>query len=84
MPVLLSQKRNGNHVVVDVDAWCPGCGVHHALTGEHRPDCTVEPSPLLCEDCDAIRLPSERHPVWQYDPNTRTYHCPNHPKGTTP
>lgn len=62
---------------------CPGCGVNHASGVEHRPDCTVEPTPLLCEDCGAIRLPSERSPVWRYDPNTRTYHCPTHQKGTT-
>ena len=64
-------------------AVCPGCGANlEALDRgdvEHRPDCTVEPSALICEDCDAIRLPSEpKTPAWRYDPRTRTYHCPNH------
>ena len=47
----------------DSIAVCPGCGANlEALDRgdvEHRPDCTVEPSALICEDCDAIRLPSE-------------------------
>ncbi|AKF14484.1 hypothetical protein SEA_FLAGSTAFF_47 [Mycobacterium phage FlagStaff] len=61
-------------------AACKGCGALLAREPvEHRPDCTVEPSPLICEDCDAIRLPSEpKSPAWRYDPNTRTYHCPSH------
>lgn len=86
MPVLIAQKRNGNHVIVEVERWCPGCGVHIAVTGEHRPDCTTEPSPLICDhdDCDQIRLPSERsRQPWLYLPNTRTYLCPTHQKGTT-
>lgn len=64
-------------------AACRGCGLNFATGDEHRPDCTVEPSPLLCEDCDAIRLPSERSPAWTYDPTTCTYHCNTHQKGTT-
>ncbi|UUG69230.1 hypothetical protein SEA_BARKLEY26_47 [Mycobacterium phage Barkley26] len=67
-------------------AACHGCGVSlGAEDPEHRPDCTVQPAPLLCHDCDAIRLPSERSPVWRFNATTRTYHCPNHPthqKGT--
>ncbi|MCV7226084.1 hypothetical protein [Mycolicibacterium komossense] len=62
---------------------CYGCGLTYASGREHRPDCTVEPSPLLCEDCDAIRLPSEQGPAWHYDTKTRTYHCNTHQKGTT-
>ena len=81
MPALTGTGMAANHVVDD--AVCVGCGLHHHATGEHRPDCTVQPSPLLCEDCGAIRLPSERSPLWRYDPNTRTYHCPTHQKGTT-
>lgn len=66
-------------------AACPGCGVNlHREPIEHRPDCTTEPSPLLCEDCGDIRLPSERsRRPWRYDPKSQTYHCPNHPEGTT-
>ena len=81
MPALVAHQMFINHHVVD-GAWCSGCGLHAHVTGQHRPDCTAEPSPLLCEDCGAIRLPSERgrHP-WRYDPATDTYHCPNHPKG---
>ena len=29
--------------------WCRGCGLHHAVTGEHRADCTTLPPP--CETC---------------------------------
>lgn len=62
---------------------CRGCGITFARTDEHRADCTVEPSPLMCADCDEIRLPSERGALWQYRPETRTYHCPtHHQKGT--
>lgn len=66
-------------------AACNGCGapLRDVDEPEHRPDCTVEPSPLLCDDCGAIRLPSEKTPAWRYDPNTRTYHCPTHQKGAT-
>lgn len=81
MPALTAPQMGSNHVVDDV--WCTGCGLHHVVTGEHRPDCTAEPSPLLCDDCGAIRLPSERSRAWRYHPNTSTYHCPNHQKGTT-
>lgn len=66
---------------------CYGCGVNMKREPvEHRPDCTVEPSPMICSgpDCDAIRLPSEKRPVWSYDPNTGDYYCPTHQKGTTP
>lgn len=81
MPALKARQMAVSHIVDD--AWCPGCGLHAAIHGEHRPDCTADPSPLLCEDCGAIRLPSERRsPPWRYDLNARTYHCPNHPKGT--
>ena len=73
-----SQMRSNWNGVI---AACPGCGT---TRDEHRPDCSKYPQPLLCEDCGAIRLPSERTPVWRYDPNTHTYHCPDHPKGTTP
>lgn len=69
---------------------CPGCGANLARVEagdvEHRPDCSVSPSPLVCagEDCDAIRLPSEpKTAVWFYDARTREYLCPtHHPKGT--
>jgi hypothetical protein len=79
VPKITGAKMSGNRsgeVVV-----CTGCGANlEALDrgeAEHRPDCTVEPSPLICEDCDAIRLPSEsKSPAWRYDPRTRTYHCP--------
>ena len=81
MPAITSRQMGANHVV-DASV-CPGCGLTFESGDEHRPDCTVEPSPLLCEDCGAIRLPSEKSPVWRYDPNTHTYHCPNHQKGTT-
>lgn len=82
MPALAAHQMTSNYVIDG--AWCPGCGLHHHVTGEHRATCTVEPSALLCDepDCDSIRLPSERKPVWRYDPSTDTYHCPNHPKGT--
>lgn len=67
---------------------CPGCGAHicdNTGCAEHRPDCTVEPSALICENCDAIRLPSEpKTPAWRYNPRTRTYHCPTHQKEGTP
>ena len=82
MPALSGAQMAGNWLADD--AWCQGCGLHHVVTGEHRPDCTVEPSPLLCEDCGLIRLPSERKTIWRYDPRTDTYHCPNHQKGTNP
>lgn len=65
---------------------CIGCGVNVKREPiEHRPDCTLSPSPMLCAgpDCDAIRLPSEKRPVWSYDPNTGDYYCPTHQKGTT-
>lgn len=80
MPRIAASKMrsNWNGTV----AACPGCGT---TDGEHRPDCTAEPSPLICEDCDAIRLPSEpKTPAWRYDPRTRTYHCPTHQKEGTP
>lgn len=75
-------------------AACWGCGANLKREPvEHRPDCTVHPSPLLCagvtdgEECDAIRLPSEKRPVWFYDVNSREYFCPEHypthKKGTT-
>ena len=83
MPKLKAAAMRSNWGGVIVT--CPGCGA--SLAGEpveHRPDCTVEPSALLCEECDAIRLPSEpKTPAWRYDPRTRTYHCPTHQKGTT-
>lgn len=81
MPALSAPQMGANHTVDDT--FCPGCGLHHHRHGSHRPDCTREPAPLLCEDCGAIRLPSERTAPWRYDPNTRTYHCPHHQKGTT-
>ena len=65
---------------------CWGCGVNMKREPvEHRPDCTVHPSPMMCAgpDCDAIRLPSEKRPVWSFDPNTGEYHCPTHQRGTT-
>jgi hypothetical protein len=80
MPALTSLGMAGNHVVMSTV--CRGCG---STDGEHRPDCTAHPSPLLCADCDEIRLPSEpKTPPWRYDPRTHTYHCPTHQKGTTP
>lgn len=81
MPALVAHQMAVNHVIDG--AWCPGCGLHNHVTGQHRPDCTAEPAPLLCDACDAIRLPSERGQPWHYDPTTSTYHCPNHQKGTT-
>lgn len=82
MPAITPQQMRANHLVDD--AWCPGCGLHHHVHGEHRADCTAEPAPRLCEDCDAIRLPSEPAPAWRYAPATHTYHCPtHHQKGTT-
>ncbi|ASR77250.1 hypothetical protein SEA_AVOCADO_49 [Mycobacterium phage Avocado] len=66
---------------------CVGCGVNlHREPVEHRPDCTVEPSPLICEDCDAIRLPSEARDalrlgkLWQFIPSPYPgrYLCPDH------
>lgn len=83
MPALTAAQMAGNYQ--PAEDWCAGCGLHHAAVGEHRPDCTVEPSPLLCSapDCDEIRLPSERT-VWQYLPNLNSYFCPtHHQKGTT-
>ena len=68
-------------------AACNGCVANRKREPiEHRPDCTVSPSPMMCSgpDCDAIRLPSEKRPVWSYDPNTGDYYCPTHQKGTTP
>lgn len=65
---------------------CYGCGANMKRDPvEHRPDCPVSPSPMLCAgpDCDAIRLPSEKRPVWSFDPNTGEYYCPTHQKGTT-
>lgn len=84
MPPLLAHQMASNFLADDT--WCPGCGLHHHVHGEHRPDCTTEPSPLQCDHpgCDAIRLPSERGQLWQYQPSTRTYRCPtHHQKGTT-
>ncbi|QBP30261.1 hypothetical protein KDW77_gp47 [Mycobacterium phage Pinnie] len=76
--ITAAQMRSNWNASADV---CTGCG---STTDEHRPDCTRHPSPLMCEDCDAIRLPSEpKTPAWRYDPRTRTYHCPTHQKGTT-
>lgn len=79
---------------------CHGCGVLLARVeagdAEHRPDCTVEPSPLFCsfEDCDAMRLPSEarealaKNRLWQFLPHPLPgrYLCPDHhqKRGTTP
>lgn len=83
MPALKAAAMASGSWTAELAA-CNGCGVNlHREPIEHRPDCTVEPSPLLCEDCDEIRLPSERKPVWRYDPAAHTYHCPNHQKGTT-
>lgn len=87
MPRITPAQMGGNHVAGAVV--CVGCGASLARVEagdeEHRPDCTSHPSALMCEDCDAIRLPSEpKSPAWRYDPNTRTYHCPTHQKGTTP
>lgn len=82
MPALKAHQMHINHLVDDT--WCPGCGLHHHVTGQHRPDCTTNPAPLLCDDCGDIRLPSERGKPWRYNPATETYHCPNHQKGTTP
>lgn len=84
MPALLARQMSANHLIDT--AWCPGCGLHHHVYGEHRPDCTAEPSPLICAepDCDEMRLPSERGPLWQYQPTTHAYYCPDHhQKGTT-
>ena len=87
MPALTAAEMPSGNWTATLAA-CNGCGVAFAADYdvEHRPDCTVEPSPLICEvdDCDAIRLPSERGQLWQYDPNTHTYRCPtHHQKGTT-
>lgn len=80
MPALKAAAMPAGNWSAELAA-CPGCGLTYATGDEHRPDCTLEPAPLLCGDCDAIRLPSERFPVWRYNPTTRTYHCPDHPKG---
>ncbi|ABE67306.1 hypothetical protein SEA_PINKYOSHI_48 [Mycobacterium phage PinkYoshi] len=80
MPALTAKQMATNFAIDD--AWCPGCGLHRHVHGEHRADCTTEPAPLMCADCDEIRLPSERGAPWQYRPATRTYHCPTHQKGT--
>lgn len=85
MPALTGVAMRANWFLDD--AWCRGCGLHEAVYGEHRADCTAEPTPTICDvdDCDAIRLPSERGPCWQYQPATNTYRCPtHHQKGTTP
>jgi hypothetical protein len=62
---------------------CQGCGLTAGSGREHRPDCTVEPSPMMCAgpDCDEIRLPSQKRPVWSLDPRTGEYHCPTHQNG---
>ena len=39
MPRITAQKMRANHTV-STD-WCPGCGLHHHTTGEHRGDCTA-------------------------------------------
>lgn len=82
MPALKGAQMASNHVVDG--AWCPGCGLHIAIRGAHRPDCTVEPSAVMCaaDECDEIRLPSQKRPVWSFDPKTGEYHCPTHQKGT--
>ena len=75
-------------------AACWGCGANLKREPvEHRADCTVHPSPLLCagttdgEECDALRLPSEKRPIWFHDVNTGEFYCPEHhphpKKGTT-
>lgn len=87
MPKIKPAQMSGNHFAGAVV--CTGCGANLAAleagTAEHRPDCTAHPSALICEDCDAIRLPSEpKTPAWRYDPRRRTYHCPTHQKEGTP
>lgn len=86
MPALTAAAMNGNYAIPETPDVCHGCGLNYATGDQHRPDCTVEPSPLLCAQpaCDAMRLPSERGQLWQYRPNTDSYFCPaHHQKGST-
>lgn len=81
MPAIKAAQMAGNHVVDDI--WCPGCGLHVAIHVEHRADCTANPSAMMCAgpDCDEIRLPSQKRPVWAYNPRTGEYLCPTHQNG---
>lgn len=84
MPALTGADMAANYLVDDT--WCAGCGLYLVVHGAHRPDCTVQPSPLICAQtgCDAMRLPSERGRLWQYRPCTDSYFCPDHhQKGAT-
>ncbi|AKF14550.1 hypothetical protein SEA_CAMBIARE_48 [Mycobacterium phage Cambiare] len=85
MPKITAQQMRSNHVVKP--AACRGCGANLSREPvEHRPDCTVEPSPLICDVCDAIRLPSEARDalrlgkLWQFIPSPYPgrYLCPDH------
>lgn len=64
---------------------CRGCGAPRGDEDQdvdHRPDCTVDPSALICDECDEIRLPSQKAPLWEYDPGAKVYRCSTHRKGT--
>lgn len=76
MPKLRGVGMSGNRK--PTTDYCPGCGLHRHVTGEHRPDCTAHPSALHCagEGCAAVRAAGVRTPVWLYV--NRRYYCPDH------
>lgn len=69
MPALSGAQMGSNHRITG--DWCPGCGLHHAVTGEHRADCTTLPP--ACTHC-------------RYHPSvhgTHRHDCPHHRKAPT-
>lgn len=49
MPRIKAERCASNHNTRRDGTWCPGCGLHHAATGEHRADCLTRPPP--CPHC---------------------------------
>ena len=49
MPRIAAERCASNHSTRRDSDWCPGCGLHHAATGEHRADCLTMPP--ACPDC---------------------------------
>lgn len=56
MPALKGAGMRGNQL--SGAGWCPGCGLHHAATGEHRADCTARCLGCGSADTTATRTPA--------------------------